>query len=941
MEQKPKFTYIRTPDEQVSSAPESKPKFTYIRKPTLDEEFDYGLDVSKSDIGYGLDYLRANMPFGSFKNGPDGFRYYTANEIYGEDFESLSKEERRQRIIDVDQQEADQNNITVSLFGRQDSPAALAGNFLGSLASPTTLIPIGGGAKAGYKAVALASGLLGAEYSALEQLATKGEVEAAETGKVAGLSAVGGVAFLGGARGLSKLKNLAFKKKTATPDKVAEAQSKVDEINDATLEAAEQNISKENLSSFIQGRVSMSSDEMAEAIALSPEKPIVLNQVDSFNAKVASQLGAGEEVATKYAKLKEMVLPQSDVIRDINPELALKIRDYHRKYTTTYGENMRLVEPLMNLRKKMPVKLQEDFDSLLLHSNAVNKNKLKNMVSKIDPELTSKVDDLYNMMQKQRSRIMKNTKIVLPDDPYYITKEVKDFAGFRKAIGKPLDNKLTTALQKRADYLKINKNDLDEQEKNFIANAIVRGLYPFTDKKGRLIAKSSSPDAKPGFLKKRKVDFIDKELQKYYYSPLESVARYLQKSERMIRKRELFGTNAAYKGNQLDIDGSIANIINDLESRGNLSDKDLNIISSILDAQFKTGEKQMGKVVSGFKNLTHASFLANYGTSIIQLADAGITAWVHGFRHTLGALLTGGKKKLDSQELFMLDSTIAEHYSSGSEISKSLDLLMKVSGFKFFDKFGKDLVVNTAWRRAQSLVKSEKGIQKLKKEVGDAFPTDFDELVDDISKGKITKRTTLPYLYSKVSDQYLTSPFEMPLKYSQMQNGRIMYTLKSFTIKQLALMRREIANEWNTGNKKQAIRNAIAFSLLVPTTNLTVQTAQDLMLGREVDLDSELGDRYVDNIFKVFASSQYAVNKLAKTKNVEEFVTDTFAPPLSVFNNLIAGAWNSIENGEFDPKTLKDVPFLGKFYYNFFGGGLEEYNERKEKQKFNDLFGDE
>ena len=73
MEQKPKFTYIRTPDEQVSSAPESKPKFTYIRKPTLDEEFDYGLDVSKSDIGYGLDYLRANMPFGSFRNGPDGF----------------------------------------------------------------------------------------------------------------------------------------------------------------------------------------------------------------------------------------------------------------------------------------------------------------------------------------------------------------------------------------------------------------------------------------------------------------------------------------------------------------------------------------------------------------------------------------------------------------------------------------------------------------------------------------------------------------------------------------------------------------------------------------------------------------------------------------------------------------------------------------------------
>ena len=472
---------------------------------------------------------------------------------------------------------------------------------------------------------------------------------------------------------------------------------------------------------------------------------------------------------------------------------------------------------------------------------------------------------------------------------------------------------------------------------------MLKGLNPVTTKGGKLVASSFNPDAKPSFLKGRKIGFINRELQQFYYNPFESAARYLEKSERMIRKKELFGEFAHFKGNQFDAGESVGAMVGKLEATNAISKTDLDLIKAVLEAQFSTGNKQLSKVASAYKQLTYASFLANYATSIIQLADSGFTAWVHGFRNTLGSVLKGGEGKLTVKDMFMLDATIAESFSSGMKISNSLNVLMKWSGFKMFDRFGKDLLLNTAWRSAQNMVKTPAGIAKLRREVGDAFPNNFDRLVDEIAGGKITKETDLvkSYLYSKVSDQHLTSSFEMPLKYSQMEDGRILYTLRSFTIKQAALMRKRISLEWANGNKKVAMKNLVSFMLLIPTTNMTIQMGKDLMLGREVDLKDEFVERYADNIFRVFATSQYAVSKLAKGGKLSDFVLDTIAPPLSVFDNFFSGLESLIKDAEYDPKIAKDLPFLGKFYYNWFGGGLEDYQEKKQKREDNELFGED
>jgi hypothetical protein len=165
----------------------------------------------------------------------------------------------------------------------------------------------------------------------------------------------------------------------------------------------------------------------------------------------------------------------------------------------------------------------------------------------------------------------------------------------------------------------------------------------------------------------------------------------------------------------------------------------------------------------------------------------------------------------------------------------------------------------------------------------------------------------------------------------------MLYTLHSFTLKQLNLIRKGIVEEYQKGNKGVAARNAIAFSLLVPTSNMTIGMAKDLIAGKDIDLESEVGQRYIDNVFKVFASSQYGVAKLAKTGKVGDFILDSVAPPLNMFDNIVKGGWTAVSTGEFDPKMGKNIPLLGSLWYNWFGGGVEEYQEKQEKKQRSEL----
>lgn len=62
------------------------------------------------------------------------------------------------------------------------------------------------------------------------------------------------------------------------------------------------------------------------------------------------------------------------------------------------------------------------------------------------------------------------------------------------------------------------------------------------------------------------------------------------------------------------------------------------------------------------------------------------------------------------------------------------------------------------------------------------------------------------YLFNELAEIQPITLSEMPERYLKHPNGRIMYALKSFTLKQIDVLRKNIVQEWNKGNKIKAVK---------------------------------------------------------------------------------------------------------------------------------------
>ena len=77
----------------------------------------------------------------------------------------------------------------------------------------------------------------------------------------------------------------------------------------------------------------------------------------------------------------------------------------------------------------------------------------------------------------------------------------------------------------------------------------------------------------------------------------------------------------------------------------------------------------------------------------------------------------------------------------------------------------------------------------------------------------------------------------MPKAYLNNPNGRLFYMLKSFTLKQIDVVRRNVVQQWKKGNKAEAIKNATALAAYLSTLNLGTKVVKDLLKGRDIDVD--------------------------------------------------------------------------------------------------------
>jgi hypothetical protein len=182
---------------------------------------------------------------------------------------------------------------------------------------------------------------------------------------------------------------------------------------------------------------------------------------------------------------------------------------------------------------------------------------------------------------------------------------------------------------------------------------------------------------------------------------------------------------------------------------------------------------------------------------------------------------------------------------------------------------------------------------------------------------------------------------EMPQQYLSAGNGRIFYMLKSFTIKQIDVFRREVYQDLRHGDAKQkaqAMKRFIYLGGLFILANAGADEIKDWMLGRKTDMQ----DRVVDNLLRLFGLSKY-ITWQARTEGVGTAMAKTVLPPFKFINAVYKDVASVGDDKGLE--TVQSIPIVGKLAYWHMGRGVSKRGDlwdnrlRKEKarlEKMND-----
>jgi len=168
----------------------------------------------------------------------------------------------------------------------------------------------------------------------------------------------------------------------------------------------------------------------------------------------------------------------------------------------------------------------------------------------------------------------------------------------------------------------------------------------------------------------------------------------------------------------------------------------------------------------------------------------------------------------------------------------------------------------------------------------------------------------------------------MPQGYLDAKNGRLLYMLKSFTLKQWDIVRRNIYQEAKDGNVAGATRNLAVLGGYLMAANLGVQTVRDMLLGREVRPE-DIPSKAMWGLAGVYGINQYVAERYFRSGQYTEGVANYLVPATPIVDDLFKLGSDIAEGEDMEPfRYVRSVPVVGPLLYSWFGGGAENYNDR-------------
>lgn len=859
--------------------------------------FAYNYTEAQSAVQNFATYLESKIPLGTLTFDLEDGLQYVSPEEYAEGFMAMSPQERRDTIL--------QKRLAELEGMREDfAPTqSVAGQIAGTV-DPSILLPLG----RTLPTMIGAGGALGAAYTAAEDLAQTGTIDPAKTatGAAVGAGAVGALSLTG--RGIKKAYDVATK-----PAKAKVAKNKVDEVQAIINREVAQGTPKSSLPKIIEEETGLNQQQLAEAMSVSGVKTRIPGSQQRAQEILDNQIAVDSATArTKSGILDKYLGTLSTRVKNISVPVFTRLRKYEADLHIETAKKMNRIEGFTKALLKAPPAMRDTLNRHLLNGDY---KAAKQLMSTYSQKAGLYIDDVQKLLDEVYDEVVGAGYTSLPKKESYFPRMVKDLDGLLNSLGKVKKDEYQKAIEAYAKRKNRPVSSVTIEEKSDIVNKMLRGYRQTTDKS-------------PRWVKQRTIETITPDMMKYYYSPAESLQYYLRGVVNDIHRRRFFGRAGENSDiGTLDLDASIGRFIAEARESGQINGDDMAELGELLSSRFIGGERQMGDIASWIRDTGYAGTIANPISAITQLGDLATSGAIYGLRNTLSAMFNPKQVKIID---IGLEDAITNEMMNPGKSANLLQKMFKYSGFQAIDRLGKESTINAALRRFQSMAKTEKGKNELRKKWGATFGDEMESVIADLENKTVSENIKL-LAFNVISDLQPITRSEMPQGYLDSVNGRMLYMLKSFTIKQYDIVRREIVQEYKKGNKKNAVKMAAMLGGYLMAANTGTQATKDILLGREVRAE-DIPDKAMWALLGVYGGNKYMYERYLERGDVKGAAVNLLVPATPLIDSAMTLGKGIGEEDDRAMTQLRAVPVVGPIVYNWFGGGAEAYNERLSKE---------
>ena len=614
--------------------------------------------------------------------------------------------------------------------------------------------------------------------------------------------------------------------------------------------------------------------------------------------------------------------PMVTAIRNIDEGIGASLRkmdmEHHISLATSMKQATPYLKQMMSASKTRDPILKAQYTKL---ENALNDGNFKtaNAVMKQHfPDLVEPFKQSRQVLDSLYARA-KDAGIKISYLKNHNPRIVKDLEGLRAAAGIKQANAIDTALNEAAAKKGLNSwTELDE----VAASEVISNVIRFGGKRPPKALEAG-----------RKFNAIPDHLRKFYHDTPTALQLYINRAEREIARHKFFGAKGVkdMEGN-INLDGSIAKVLADTMKKKDLTARQLDDLTLLLRARFNADNNAMGKVFATVRDLQYAALLGQFDSALIQLGDVGSSIYMNGIANTAKALTSKGTKGLTVDDFGLVNKVSAE-MSNLDGVTKILDAALTYSGFKAIDRFGKSTFLKAAWIKNTKLAQSNP--QAIVDKYKNVFEGEIGDLIADLQAKRVTDNTKL-LLWNELADVQPIALSEMPRAYLEMKNGRILYSLKSFGLKQLDVVRRNIVQKAQRGQVAEAFEEALKYGAIMGISGGSVENARSFIRGGP-DATASMDDASFEALSKIFFMSKYTKEKFLQQGQYGSYAMNLIQPAAPSVLDSIGKSFDAVvfdQEVDFDAfnRTMKNIPIAGSAYYYGVGGGAEKLVERIEEE---------